>query len=88
MENSLLFRKPQFGVIIIQRYFNIVKMSFGDLSGEDTPGNIPNPVVKLTSADGTWGGTPWESKSLPKDFLYLTNERVQRRYLVLFPSII
>jgi len=25
---------------------------------------------------------------LPKDFLYLTNERVQRRYLVLFPSII
>ena len=68
MENSLLFRKPQFGVIIIQRYFNIVKMSFGDLSGEDTPGNIPNPVVKLTSADGTWGATPWESKSLPKDF--------------------
>ncbi len=46
-------------------------MSFGDLSGEDTPGNIPNPVVKLTSADGTWGGTPWESKSLPKDFLFL-----------------
>jgi hypothetical protein len=25
---------------------------------------------------------------LPKDFLYLTNERLQRRYLVLFPSII
>ena len=46
-------------------------MSFGDLSGEDTPGNIPNPVVKLASADGTWGATPWESKSLPKDFLFL-----------------
>ena len=45
-------------------------MSLGDLSGEDTPGNIPNPVVKLASADGTWGEAPWESKSLPRDFFH------------------
>ena len=50
---------------------NFVKLSFGDLCGEGTPGNIPNPVVKLTSADGTWGAAPWESRSLPKDFFYL-----------------
>ena len=49
-------------------------MSFGDWSGEDTPGNIPNPVVKLASADGTWGATPWESRSLPKDFFLLTRD--------------
>ena len=47
-------------------------MSFGDWSGEGTTGNISNPVVKLTSADGTWGAAPWESRSLPKDFFYLT----------------
>ena len=47
------------------------KRSFGDLSDEDTPGPIPNPAVKLVSADGTWGVAPWESKSLPRDlFLF------------------
>jgi hypothetical protein len=45
-----------------------VKLSLGDLSGEGTPGLIPNPVVKLASADGTWGATPRESRSLPRDF--------------------
>jgi hypothetical protein len=45
-----------------------VKLSLGDLSGEGTPGPIPNPVVKLASADGTWGATPRESRSLPRDF--------------------
>ncbi len=50
---------------------DIVKMSLGDLSGEGTPGYIPNPVVKLVSADGTWGTTPWESRSSPRDsFLF------------------
>ena len=52
-----------------------MKLSFGDWSGEDTPGNIPNPAVKLASADGTWGATPWESKSLPKDFSFLLSRR-------------
>ena len=47
---------------------NIVKLSLGDLSDVGTPGPIPNPVVKPVSADGTWGATPWESRSLPRDF--------------------
>ena len=42
--------------------------SLGDSSDDGTPGHIPNPVVKLVSADGTWGATPWESRSLPRDF--------------------
>ena len=37
----------------------------GDYGGEGTPGPFSNPVVKLTRADGTWGVTPWESKSSP-----------------------
>ncbi len=61
--------------------FNIEKMSFGDWSGEGTPGNIPNPVVKLASADGTWGAAPWESRSLPKDFFYLTQADIIFRLL-------
>jgi hypothetical protein len=42
--------------------------SLGDWSDGGTPGYIPNPVVKPVSADGTWGATPWESRSLPRDF--------------------
>jgi hypothetical protein len=49
--------------------FNIVKKSLGDWSDGGTPGHIPNPVVKPVSADGTWGATLWESRSLPRDFL-------------------
>lgn len=43
--------------------------SLGDWSDGGTPGNIPNPVVKPASADGTWGVAPWESRSLPRDLL-------------------
>ena len=39
------------------------------MSDEDTPGPIPNPAVKPASADGTRGAAPWESRSLPRDFL-------------------
>ena len=42
--------------------------SLGDKSDEGTPGLIPNPEVKLVSADGTWWATAWESRSLPRDF--------------------
>ena len=38
---------------------------------EGTPGSIPNPAVKLTSADGTWRATSWESRSLPTHPLFL-----------------
>ena len=46
------------------------KKSLGGWSDGGTPGHIPNPVVKAVSADGTWGATPRESRSLPKDFFY------------------
>jgi hypothetical protein len=38
--------------------------SGGD-SEEDTPVPIPNTEVKLFSADGSWGATPCESRTLP-----------------------
>ena len=41
----------------------------GDDGGGDTPLPIPNRVVKPASADGTAGGTPWESRSSPISFL-------------------
>src|ERR1700754_1229801 len=31
----------------------------------ETPLPIPNRAVKPLSADGTWGATPWESRSPP-----------------------
>ena len=37
---------------------------FRGQSGEGTPGSIPNPEVKLSSADGTARETVWESRSL------------------------
>jgi hypothetical protein len=49
----------------------IVSNSLGDFSGGDTPGSIPNPVVKPASADGTWGVAPWESRSLPREFFFV-----------------
>ena len=38
----------------------------GDHSGRVTPVPIPNTEVKLACADGTWGETPWESRSSPE----------------------
>ena len=49
-----------------------VQMSLGDWSGGATPGPIPNPEVKSASADGTWPATAWESRSLPRDFYFIT----------------
>ena len=40
---------------------------FGGHGGGVTPVPIPNTEVKPASADGTWGETPWESRS-PPDF--------------------
>src|SRR5690606_10808633 len=39
-------------------------LSGGD-SGGEPPVPIPNTEVKPASADGTWGATPWESRSPP-----------------------
>ena len=37
----------------------------GDNSEEDPPVPIPNTVVKLLSADDTWGVTLWEIRTSP-----------------------
>ena len=60
--------------------------SFGDQSDEGTPGLIPNPEVKLVSADGTWWATAWESGSLPRDFSLSSSAR-QHNAGGLFDSI-
>ena len=56
---------------IIKMLFSthLVNKSLGDLSDVGTPGPIPNPEVKLASADGTWWVTAWESRSLPRGLL-------------------
>lgn len=41
------------------------RIFLGVSSGEGTPGPISNPVVKLSSADGTWRVTAWERRSSP-----------------------
>ncbi len=40
----------------------------GGHGGGETPVPIPNTAVKPASADGTWGVTPWESRT-PPEFL-------------------
>ncbi len=67
-ENSELFVTETKCAFPYSLVFNIVNKSLGDWSDRGTPGHIPNPVVKTVSADGTWGATPWESRSLPRDF--------------------
>jgi hypothetical protein len=37
----------------------------GGHGGRETPVPIPNTEVKPTSADGTRGETPWESRTPP-----------------------
>ena len=37
----------------------------GDYTAGETPLPIPNRAVKPLCADGTWGATPWESRSPP-----------------------
>src|SRR4030066_2432181 len=43
--------------------------AFGGDGGEATPVPIPNTAVKLSSADGTAGLPPWESRSPPNFIL-------------------
>ena len=38
---------------------------FGGFGGGETPGPIPNPEVKPSSADGTARETVWESRTPP-----------------------
>ena len=48
-----------------QRAIQLSIWCVGDESGGGTPGPIPNPVVKPTSADGTALDTGWKSTRLP-----------------------
>src|SRR5690242_9255237 len=44
-----------------------VSSCFGGHSVRETPGYIPNPEAKPYSADGTAGGTLWESRTPPNN---------------------
>src|SRR5690349_17374858 len=45
----------------------VVSLCFGGHSVRETPGYIPNPEAKPYSADGTAGGTLWESRTPPNN---------------------
>jgi hypothetical protein len=51
--------KPLRGLVFVD------KQILGGDSNGDTPVPIPNTEVKPVRADGTWGETPWESRSPP-----------------------
>jgi hypothetical protein len=53
-------------------------------SERETPLPIPNRAVKPFSADGTWGATPWESRSPPVLLTNLSRPR-GRLFVVLSP---
>src|SRR3954451_20158037 len=60
-----------------------VSQGYGGYSGRETPGYIPNPEVKPSSADGTAPGTVWESRT-PPDNLCPTEEATPPGWLFLF----
>jgi hypothetical protein len=49
-------------------------------SERETPLPIPNRAVKPFSADGTWGATPWESRSPPVLIVKAGPRRVAARF--------
>jgi hypothetical protein len=53
---------------------------FGGHSGGETPGPIPNPEVKPSSADGTAREAGWESRSPPR--LFTKRRPTGRRFVV------
>ena len=65
-----------------QRTRHAIQVSGGH-SGGVTPVPIPNTEVKPASADGTWGETPWESRS-PPEYLMKTSPRIVGGFFV-FP---
>ena len=52
---------------------------FGGHSGGETPGPIPNPEVKPSSADGTAREAGWESRSPPRLFTKRRHRAALRR---------
>ncbi len=51
----------------------------GGYSEEVTPVPIPNTVVKLFCADGNWGLSPCESRSLPGKAINTRFSEIERR---------
>ena len=51
--------------IVLEQSFLKIKKTAGDYAGEATPVPIPNTVVKLSEADGTYGATRRESRKSP-----------------------
>ena len=71
---------PDFFFLFLYGYLRTViyVISFpGGYGGEATPVPISNTVVKLSSADGTWDASPWESRPLPGIILFLDSSMVQ-----------
>ena len=58
-------RTPAMGMLCRLKH----QQCFGGHSERETPGHIPNPEAKALSADGTAGGTLWESRT-PPDFFW------------------
>ena len=54
---------------LLYMFYCMVFRFSGGHSGRETPGPIPNPVVKPSNADGTARGIVWESKTLPEYFI-------------------
>ena len=50
----------------LRKGINLSRLIFGGNDAEVTPVPIPNTVVKLCSADGTWWEAARESRSLPE----------------------
>ncbi len=50
----------------MRRSFLQLSTFSGGHSGRVTPVPIPNTEVKPASADGTWGDSPWESRTSPE----------------------
>ena len=68
-ENVVLF--PQCMRRNILFAISWISKSLGGSCDGGTPGNIPNPVVKPVSADGTRRVASRESRSPPRDFFLL-----------------
>jgi hypothetical protein len=66
-EGFCVVRRPGWSDILIFVFLMCALQFLGDLSDEGTPGPIPNPAVKLVSADGTALVAGWESRSSPRN---------------------
>ena len=58
-------RVERFKIVLAPKQAQHISGGYG---GRDTPVPIPNTEVKPASADGTWGKTPWESRTPPESF--------------------